>query len=159
MFLMVFIEVSSGRTSEVINRPSPANVLITDVFTGLRSPDTCPKQSHSLPHLAIPHCEGHPHPLMSPSPHKCQPTAIISPDQQQSSEGEGNKSLPRSLHRHPLRSFSVPSPPPHGSKPLSGVHHTPKHQIGMYWGHVPCLKPMSGHEPTHIQLQWNRNAN
>ncbi|XP_033725655.1 neogenin-like isoform X3 [Pecten maximus] len=104
---------------------------------GLMSPDICPKQSHSLPHLAghgiNPNGGSGSHPLppgvLSHTPHKGQPTAIISPDQQLPGECEEHKSLPRSLHRHPLRSFSVPSPPPPGSNPLSSVALTPKHQI------------------------------
>lgn len=66
---------------------------------------------------------------------RSQPTAIVTPDKR---INDGHKSLPRhcevhhkSLPRnmHPMRSFSVPTPPPLGHK-HGGL--TPKHQIGMY---------------------------
>jgi hypothetical protein len=66
---------------------------------------------------------------------RSQPTAIVTPDKR-INDGhtslprhcDGHKSLPRNMH--PMRSFSVPTPPPLGPKSPGGP--TPKHQIGMY---------------------------
>lgn len=63
---------------------------------------------------------------------RSQPTAIVTPDKR-INDGhtslprhcDGHKSLPRNMH--PMRSFSVPTPPPLGPKSPGGL--TPKHQI------------------------------
>lgn len=64
---------------------------------------------------------------------RSQPTAIVTPDKR---SNDGYKSLPRHSSEglclprkmHPMRSFSIPTPPPLGQKPGAPV---PKH-IGRY---------------------------
>lgn len=80
----------------------------------------------------------------APIPYEQLPNHITSP-----ASVDGSKSLP---HRspHPLKSFSVPGPPPQTSAPTTP---TPKHNIGMICGHQysPSRVDVCGND-TRLQL-------